>query len=49
MGKKKNIFVQLWEWLLDHGLLNAAIILNLIGVIILGMSMAFLKWLMGRQ
>ena len=36
--KKKNIFVQIWEWLLDHGLLNAALILNLIGVIVLGMS-----------
>jgi hypothetical protein len=48
-GKKKNIFVQIWEWLLDMGLANAILVINLILIITVGVALAFLKWLLGRN
>ena len=46
--KKKNLFVQIWEWLLDMGLANATLLINFIVVVTVGISLAFLKMILRR-
>mgnify|MGYP000066480039 CR=1 FL=1 len=45
MPKNKNIFKHVWEWLLDMGLVNAALLLNTIAYIILGIMMWIVNWI----
>lgn len=45
MPRNKNIFKQVWEWLLNMGLLKASLVLNTIYYTVLGLLMWLLNWI----
>jgi hypothetical protein len=45
MPKNKNIFKQVWEWLLDMGLVNATLLLNSIHLVLYILLMWLVKWI----
>lgn len=42
--KKKGLCRHTWDWLLDMGIFNALLTLNLIGAVVLAASMWVLRW-----
>lgn len=45
MGRKKNIFVQVWDFLLDMGIAKAALLLNAIFAFSAIVVLAVLRWI----
>ena len=48
MPKKKREYMNVWEWLLDMGLLKATALFNLITSVCLVVTMAVLNWLLEK-
>lgn len=48
MPKKKREYMNVWEWLLDMGLLKATLLINVIIITSVVVSVAVLNWLLKR-
>lgn len=48
MPKKKREYMNVWEWLLNMGVLKATLLLNLIAIVCVVASVAVLDWLLKR-
>lgn len=46
--KKKGVLVEIWDWLLEKSIWNAALLINLIMVITVAITLAILKLILKR-